>query len=352
MICYGAAAAQDSLQAFNQCLLQLGRLPRERDAAQFIADALQLLRDLVPFDSAWWGELSAPQAGAQPQNWMHGRIGLSESFVAEWRQIAARDSFCHDTLSRPGEVLRASGFGDPCAAVNDFARRHDLYHLLTITFELPESGLMFFICLYRGVAGRAFSDAEANLFSSFCDHLLQLWRFQLQDLLRLAPSDAASDFAVATQDGRLLYIGARLCSCIAAVEPDWSGSLLPASLLEQVPRAPCVVRLGRGNLTLTVVGEQVLLALSAASRSTALAPRERSAAMLFAAGHSYKEIARMLALSPATVRTYLRNCYLQLGVRSKVELGSILRLSPPLPTTPGQVRSAPGARSCLGPPHL
>lgn len=32
--------------------------------------------------------------------------------------------------------------------------------------------------------------------------------------------------------------------------------------------------------------------------------------MLFAAGHSYKEIAKILALSPATVR----NCYLQLGV--------------------------------------
>jgi DNA-binding CsgD family transcriptional regulator len=27
------------------------------------------------------------------------------------------------------------------------------------------------------------------------------------------------------------------------------------------------------------------------------------------------------------VRTYLRNCYLQLGVKSKVELGSVLRSS-------------------------
>jgi DNA-binding CsgD family transcriptional regulator len=56
-----------------------------------------------------------------------------------------------------------------------------------------------------------------------------------------------------------------------------------------------------------------------------LAPRERTAALLFAAGHSYKEIAKTLGLSPATVRTYLRNCYLQLGVKSKVELGSVLR---------------------------
>ena len=111
-----------------------------------------------------------------------------------------------------------------------------------------------------------------------------------------------------------------------------------------------MVRLGRATLTLNRVGEQLILSLQAPSPSTALAPRERSAALLFAAGHSYKEIARMLALSPATVRTYLRNCYLQLGVRSKVELGSILRLSLPLEAAAGVGR--PGANKYAAPPHL
>jgi DNA-binding CsgD family transcriptional regulator len=85
------------------------------------------------------------------------------------------------------------------------------------------------------------------------------------------------------------------------------------------------MRLGRCALTLNPNAEHVILSLEAQSRGAVLAPRERTAAMLFAAGHSYKEIAKILALSPATVRTYLRNCYLQLGVKSKVELGSVLR---------------------------
>jgi DNA-binding CsgD family transcriptional regulator len=96
-------------------------------------------------------------------------------------------------------------------------------------------------------------------------------------------------------------------------------------VIAQLSKAPCVIRLGRCTLTLSPNAEHVILSLEAPSGGDGLAPRERTAAMLFAAGHSYKEIARMLALSPSTVRTYLRNCYLQLGVKSKVELGSVLR---------------------------
>lgn len=326
VIHYGAPTSTHELHAFSHCLLHLGRLARERETAPFITDALQAFGQLVPFTSAWWGEMSKADASAPPQSWMHGRINLSESFASEWNLVAARDSFAHDTLSRPNEIVRASGFTDPCAQVNDFARRHDLYHLMCITFELPESGLMFFVCLYRGEGDQAFNDSAASLFAAFCTHLLQLWRFQLNDLLRLDLCDGASDFAVARQDGSLLYVGAGLCAAIRRHSPEWDGSILPAALSAQLSTAPCVVRLGRSTLSLSPNGEHVILALQTPSPKLALAPRERTAAMLFADGHSYKEIAKLLVLSPATVRTYLRNCYLQLGVRSKVELGTVLRM--------------------------
>lgn len=314
-----------TLQAFNRSVLHLGRLARERGAAGFIADGLQAFRPLVPFASAWWGEMSVSAADAPPQSWMHGRIDLADSFAAEWQQSAGSDTFSHDTLSRPGEVIRVSGYNDPHAAVEAFARRHDLYHPMCITFELPESGLMFFVCLYRGIETPAFSDDEAGLFSAFCDHLLQLWRFQVQDMIRVDIGNGATDFAVARQDGDLLYVGAGMCAVIQKELPDWNGSTLPAEVIAHLPNAPCVMRLGRSALTLTPNAEHVILSLQTQPHGAVLAPRERTVAMLFAAGHSYKEIARILTLSPSTVRTYLRNCYLQLGVKSKVELGSVLR---------------------------
>jgi DNA-binding NarL/FixJ family response regulator len=86
--------------------------------------------------------------------------------------------------------------------------------------------------------------------------------------------------------------------------------------------------LGGHGLTLQPCGELVALALDRGGRPAGLPPRERSVATLYAQGHSYKVIARLLGLSPATVRTYLRNAYLQLGVRNKIELGSALRAPP------------------------
>ena len=130
---------------------------------------------------------------------------------------------------------------------------------------------------------------------------------------------------MARQDGSLLYVGARLCAAIEREVPGWNGSLLPPEVIAQLPAVPCVMRLGRVALTLSPNAEHVILSLEAPPPGVVLAPRERTAAMLFAAGHSYKEIAKILTLSPSTVRTYLRNCYVQLGVKSKVELGSALR---------------------------
>jgi DNA-binding CsgD family transcriptional regulator len=321
----GVGPSTVTLQAFNRCLLHLGRLARERGATEFIADGLQAFRQLVPFASAWWGEMSTSDASAPPQSWMHGRIDLADSFAAEWQMSAGSDKFSHDTLSRPGEVIRDSGYTDPHADVDAFARRHDLYHPMCITFELPESGLMFFVCLYRGSYAPAFDDYEAELFAAFCEHLLQLWRFQVQDMIRVVTGNGASDFAVARLDGGLLYVGAGLCAVIQRELPGWNGSTLPAEVIAQLPKAPCVMRLGRSTLTLSPNAEHVILSLETQPRGALLAPRERTVAMLFAAGHSYKEIAKILALSPATVRTYLRNCYVQLGVKSKIELGLVLR---------------------------
>ena len=47
--------------------------------------------------------------------------------------------------------------------------------------------------------------------------------------------------------------------------------------------------------------------------------------MLYAQGHSHKDIAATLGLTPATVRTYLRTAYAALGVRNKLELVAALR---------------------------
>jgi DNA-binding CsgD family transcriptional regulator len=64
--------------------------------------------------------------------------------------------------------------------------------------------------------------------------------------------------------------------------------------------------------------------LDAAHSTLKLSPREQRVAFLFASGLTYKQISKQLALSPATVRTYLRNAYIRLGVSNKTQLNKFL----------------------------
>jgi DNA-binding CsgD family transcriptional regulator len=317
-----------TLQAFSAALLALADVARSAPPERMINDALLALRPLVPFRSAWWGECSNTDAQDMPRNWLHGRINLSASFAQEWNRIADGDAFAIESMRNLGTVKRFSGHDDPNPDVAAFSRRHALDHAMAITVELPGSGLLFFAALYRGDASPAFDDGDSALFAEFFAHLLHHWRMRVRELLLGARPRASDAFALADAHGNLLYLGARLGGLLHEHHPAWDGSALPAELASMVARAPAVVALGAHRLTLQPCGELVTLALERGGRAARLPPRERSVAMLYAQGRSYKEIARLLGLSPATVRTYLRSVYVQLGVRNKIELSGALDPAP------------------------
>ena len=55
-----------------------------------------------------------------------------------------------------------------------------------------------------------------------------------------------------------------------------------------------------------------------------LTPREKEITALACLGYTNKEIAEQLFISPATVKTHLRNAKRKFGLRSKLELRKIL----------------------------
>lgn len=81
-------------------------------------------------------------------------------------------------------------------------------------------------------------------------------------------------------------------------------------------------------------------------RDTALAPlspREAEVARLFGLGLSYKEVARALDASPATVRHHLRQAYAKLGISSKVQMARVVSGETAMAVSAGTI--APSLRS-------
>lgn len=285
------------------------------------------LRELVGFERAWWGECSHADGPDPPLNWLHGSIGLAANFAEEWNAIAASDEFARASMMELGRVCRSSGHESAGPAIAPFSRRHDLLHAMAITLELPGSGLMFFVSLYRGEDAKAFNDIEAALFGEYGAHLARCWHGLLQRRFRAAPIAGGQTLALCEPAGQVLYLGGELARTLRRTLPSWQGTVMPAEIAAHFGERPLTLRLGKVALEIASCGELVAVSSAGRAAKSALTPRERAAALLYAEGHSYKAIAARLGLSPATVRTYLRDAYLQLGVRNKVELGA--RLSPP-----------------------
>lgn len=325
-----APAVAPLLQAFSHSLLQLAEQARQAKPQDLLHQAMLILRGLVPFDAAWWGEVSAGGGQGGPRNWLHGSMGLSRSFAQEWNGLAAVDVFGKLSMDRLGKVVRErdmpADVPEP-PEVLAFSERHGLYHCMALTAELPHSGLMFFVSVYRPQHRPEFTDAETVLFGEFVAHLLQHWHHLLQRLQSGAPGRPWDSFALAEPSGELLFAGLRINMALGEAYPDWTGTRLPPQVMQALPGIPCNLAVGSKpcRLRLEPCGPLVAVTMASRHHKSPLAPRELSAAMLYAHGRSHKDIAATLGLSPATVRTYLRTAYAALGVSNKLELVAALR---------------------------
>lgn len=319
----------DSLRALSRSLLTLAEQAQHARPQDMLHQALQILCGLVAFDSAWWGEVSAGDVHTGPRNWLHGSIGLSQNFAEEWNALATVDAFAQQSMRRLGVVIRERdviGEIPEHPQMMAFAQRHGLYHCMAITAELPRSGLMFFVSVYRPPTRPEFTDEEAVLFGEFVAHLLLYWRHLLQRLQMDSPTRPWDSFALAEPSGALLFAGLRFSMALSEACPGWTGACLPPEVAQALPRVPCSLTVGKScRLRLEPCGALVAISMASRHHKSPLAPREMSAAMLYAQGRSHKDIAATLCLTPATVRTYLRTAYAALGVSNKVELVAALR---------------------------
>ena len=319
----------DAIELLSNCLLSLGRLARDLPVAEFLLHGAKQAVKTIGCQSVWWGLAFERKSGKAPDLLQADFIGLPDSLVNDWRSIAAIDPFVQEMMQSLGQVKRVLIDEDRIKSVpvlTEFAERYGIRHVMGMCLDEEATGQSFFMVMYRGSAGPGFSDQEAMLFRHVMKHIVQLWYFSLQNELRKNSIKDILRVALARLDGQLLYAGPEFCEVIQAKWPQWDGLTLPGVLVDRFSRLPCTIRLPGGSIELLAHGDQVQLsALRRGDPAQKLSPREQRVAYLFASGLSYKEIARQLSLSPATVRTYLRNAYLHLGVSNKVQLSNSLQ---------------------------
>jgi len=312
-------------------LLDLYRLAHESPLQAFQSSALALLKPRLPFDSAMWGTATHTPTGIDIHT-IHLENQPAE-MLASYERVKHQDT----AAERVGLQLRSTiGFNardwfhrPDQAELRAHGRRFEQANFFITTDYHPPSGFVHWITLFRASERARCSTHEEQLLALLAPHVMQaLTLNRVAHLDRLeTPAAAGRGHAIADPRGVMCHADAVFETLLADEWTGWRGTRLPAPLLTHLQRG-AVRHLGARTVVTSRHAHGLLfLAARPRCRADGLAPRELAVAHLLAHGATYKEIARTLERSPATVRNQIRSVYDKLEVTNVAGLIEALRLA-------------------------
>ncbi|CAM5786618.1 response regulator transcription factor [Ottowia pentelensis] len=305
-----------TLDALSTLLRQLYVASRCGDVEQYQRRALRIIAEQIAFDAAWWGRGSFGRG-------MHD-VHCSHTFrlpadIADRLNLSDPDNIvAQRVVSDPG---RAHYFGlqelrsqPSTAALTEHMGIEQSICVADVDAALGVSG---FVSLVRRNATPRFSARDLKTLERLAPHLAAGLEMALADELA-AQRNPERTVLLATDTLGLLRVGEPATAETLQLEwPGWTGPQLPKPLVERI-----VARqrefLGRHlHATIRWIGDRAFVSMRRRELRDMLTRRERDVANAFAAGQSYREVAELLGLSPATVRHHLRSVYVKLGVTDK-----------------------------------
>lgn len=312
---------------FNQLVLSLYREGRDVPLAKFQDWSLEQVQALLPFDSAWWGNVTAESAR------VHGtHLYNCDPSITDLYPHHLKGNFFHAALmAHPGQCVSLSDLTTRANFVEtplyrNFGARFRMAGALGTALFNPSSCQFEFLMIWRHDPAQPFTEAERLMKELLMPHLVEAFRAVRMRHFLQARGARFQAWALVDEQGGIQDISPEFSASLRRHWPGWRGHQLPN------PLAMCVQD-GKPytsktlHIELTRSGNFRFLTEKARSMLDKLTPREREIASLFGRGNGASGIALVLSLSPTTVRNHIANCYKKLGVNNKAELAAICRTS-------------------------
>lgn len=318
----------DELAALSEFLLVLHRGAAEQPFESFVDWALGALKEHIPFDSGLWACGHAGPDGA-PVVHSHWLYHQPAQLMVDYAPLAHQDTVFAESLQKPGISVVADARLSVPAVFGAYLDRYRIEHVLTTCDVDPVTGLLDDIALWRAERARPFGEAERRFMQAAFPHLIEAFtRNRLNHLSSVASSRSAGPWSAAAADrtGLLHYAENRFPQLLREQWPDWLGPLLPPPLAEAVAAGEARRSAGEKLVVrITPLHDLMLLQARPCAAIDRLTAREREIAIHTAQGLSHKDIARLLDLSPATVRNHLATACRRLGARNKAQLAALVQ---------------------------
>jgi DNA-binding CsgD family transcriptional regulator len=311
------------IDQFSGFVMELHRRSLTQDPVALFQWSLEQLARAVDADCSWggWADLR------------HGEVDLCASlsynlpddFDLFWSEIKHEDLLARDVMDTGSPVARYDRYGSRhTAGMVALSDRYHIDQMAVVVADQPNSPISLFMSPYRSGRGACPIDADETVFlRSALDHVRYL-------IERSGNGASGAANMLVSAKGRVLYASAEALRLIGDRCRGWDGTYLPAELGAASLRSGRLHLPGWGIVAETTElahrrGQPVFgLTLRPAVLTDRLTSRERQVAEEIANGFTHKEIARLLGLSPATVRNHTQTILMKLGVHSRSTLSKLL----------------------------
>jgi DNA-binding CsgD family transcriptional regulator len=255
---------------------------------------------------------------------------LPDDFDLFWSKIKHEDLLARDVMDTGSCVARYDRYGsrhtEGMVALSD---RYHIDKMAVVVADRPGSPISLFMSPYRSGRGADEIDGSEIIFlRGALDHVRYL-------VERGVSGGAGAANLLVNARGRVLHASPEALRLIGDRCRGWNADYLPAELNTS---APCPGRCNFPEWGIVMDRTELAhrsgqplfgVALRPTTLSDRLTSRERQIADEIANGFTHKEIARLLGLSPATVRNHTQSILVKLGVHSKATLSKVLHGAEP-----------------------
>ncbi|HEX2531236.1 MAG TPA: LuxR C-terminal-related transcriptional regulator [Burkholderiaceae bacterium] len=322
------------MRVFSRALVGLYDLAEESSYDEFLIDALDMLQPWIKFDGAilWICEIDA----GREKNLLikHAHVDQKRSVAfAEQPQVFTVDSSVNAFLSSLGRPFQCDCSivqeRDQLHGLRDFVQKYELHRLMLFGESPSPSKPGRCLMLYRRM-NTPFSALETDYLHTAWFHLMRALDINRQRVLERHDSgrgERAS--ALANTHGFIAAADTNFHSLLRREWPNHQVKKLPQALADSVSRGVSLYRGRHIEVAIQRHSFYVTCSASEIDQLPCLTPREYTVARRFAAGLSYKVIARELGLSPHTVRNQIADLYYKLGVHDKTALAQYIATNAP-----------------------
>lgn len=287
------------------------------------------IQEYLGFDSAWLGRSTITERG--PVLHESYTYGLPENYVAEWEKITEEDPFAPQVTASPGKavVMRVTEAG-MTQNFREFAGKFGLAQFMCAIDIDPVLKTCTHLSLYREKLLPHFDHHAMELLEGLISNLaaaITMNRVRHVEQLRADTTKRKFSTAICNQQGIIQFAESNFGELMLMEWPEWKGSRLPSSLIKLTGQDSDGLYAGKSIVSeLESRGNNLLIVtLRLKAATDLLTPRELAITRMFGAGKTYKEVAKHLGISPATVRHHLRQAYTKLNVQNKGEIACLLR---------------------------